>query len=186
MTISLLVSLFLIWILFFWFWRDYRVDLCRERLFVIRQDLFDLALERKLDFDSPSYGLLRITINATIQFAHRFTLLEVIGIAIVGRGTAGDKISGAYRDRWDAAVHDLDPGTRQDLEAIRSRVYFQVFEQVVMTSAILMFSTISLFLVLFLVAIKRRLQSAIARRLYSGTASRMADEFDSRILVASH
>ncbi len=183
MTISILISLLLIWLLAFWLWRDYRVDLCRERLFTIRDDLFDMALCGELDFDSPSYGILRSTINGTIQFAHRLTLFEFLAFAIASRGTAGNKTAEGYRNRWEKSCSELPPDTRQKLEAIRGNAHFQVREQIIMTSAILTFTLVSLIFVVALVAIKRQVQTAVKRLFSARRLGKITDSFDSAVFA---
>ncbi len=39
-----------LWILFFWLYRDYRLDAFRQELFLLRSELFGLAMGGKLFF----------------------------------------------------------------------------------------------------------------------------------------
>lgn len=76
-----LVSLALIWWAVFWLYRDYRVDLFRQRLFERRDALFDAAAEGRLGFDDPVYGLMRAAANGCIRFAHLFNFAQFIVLA---------------------------------------------------------------------------------------------------------
>ena len=59
-------------------WRSYRVDALRDRLFALRQELFDFAKDGNVAFADPAYTRLRFMMNAMIRFAHRVTLLRLV------------------------------------------------------------------------------------------------------------
>ncbi len=68
-------------VLYFWLYRDYRIDLFRQRLFALRDELFDLARSGAISFDDRAYGLLRSTLNGFIRFGHRLTFFPVAWLA---------------------------------------------------------------------------------------------------------
>ncbi len=59
--------------------RRYLLDSFRQRLFEIRDNLFDYALENKIPFSIDVYVRLRMAINARIRYAHRITLIDLLG-----------------------------------------------------------------------------------------------------------
>ena len=61
-----------LWVLFFLF-RAYRVEALRDRLFAVRQELFDLADSDGVEFSDPAYATLRQLINSFIRYAHQLT-----------------------------------------------------------------------------------------------------------------
>lgn len=130
-----------IWVLFFWLYRDYRLDKFREELFSLRDELFDLAVDKKISFESPAYGMLRSTINGTIQFGHHLGLLNVVALLWAKRKKSTTESS--FTQRWRATITEVDPESRKKLLSIHFRLHFIVFEQVVLTSFILMFSVVS-------------------------------------------
>src|SRR5437667_11487736 len=73
-ALSTTLSLLALWALFHWLYRDYRVDLFRQRMFTLRDQLFDIAASGRIAFDDPAYGKLRSMINGYIRFAHRINL----------------------------------------------------------------------------------------------------------------
>src|SRR3989442_11092837 len=77
-VLHLVISLFALLILAFWFWRDYRIDSLRERLFELRQELFDCAAMGVVPFDHPAYTDLRNIMNGMIRFAHKTTFLRLL------------------------------------------------------------------------------------------------------------
>ena len=80
-----LLSIALLFILFFWCYRDYQIDAFRQRLFALRDDLFDHAANGQIPFDDPAYRMLRRTTNGLIRFAHQISLLQLILIFLVSK-----------------------------------------------------------------------------------------------------
>ena len=77
-TAGSLIGLFALW---FFCWRRYALDKFRQELFAVRDELFDVALRHREDgfsFDSPAYGTLRRQIHASIRFAHRVNMIQVL------------------------------------------------------------------------------------------------------------
>jgi hypothetical protein len=71
-------SIFGLCLVFVWLIRDHRIDVLRQSLFDLRAELFDYAESGHIPFDHRAYGLLRIRMNRLIQFAHRFTSVELL------------------------------------------------------------------------------------------------------------
>jgi len=79
-----------IWLLFAWFllfhcWKNHRVDSFRQRLFAIRDELFDYAAAGHISFDHPAYGTLRTLLNRSIRFAHKLRFSEALLIVLAER-----------------------------------------------------------------------------------------------------
>jgi hypothetical protein len=81
-VIRLGVALTALWALFFWLIRDYRIDAFRQRLFNVRDELFDAGAAGVIPFDHPAYGMLRKTLNGCIRFAHCLNLTRVTGMLL--------------------------------------------------------------------------------------------------------
>jgi hypothetical protein len=73
-TVFLLLVFALIW-LGPWQWAI--SDRCRRILFEKRDELFDLAADGYLSFDSTEYRTIRISLENSIRFAHSMTLFRV-------------------------------------------------------------------------------------------------------------
>jgi hypothetical protein len=80
-------SLVGLWILTFVLFPEYRVDAFRHRLFKLRAELFDYASSGAISFDHPAYGLLRLRMNDSIRFAHRFTSLQLLFVLTFNKHT---------------------------------------------------------------------------------------------------
>lgn len=76
-ALTTLVSLGGIIVVLFWFWRAYRVDRYRYDLFMLRDKLFDVALNGTLSFSDPAYRDMRQRLNGTILMADRVHWLVV-------------------------------------------------------------------------------------------------------------
>ena len=57
---------------------DYRLDDYRQKLFLLRDELFDLALDRQIDFAHPAYRFLNLRINSLIRYAHKTKLVSLL------------------------------------------------------------------------------------------------------------
>jgi hypothetical protein len=78
-TVSLL---FIVGIIFFAY-QTYRVDKLRQDLFAIRDQLFDEALDGKINFDDDAYRISRQLINGMIRFAHRLSIPNMFAFALL-------------------------------------------------------------------------------------------------------
>ena len=138
------------WILFSWLYRDYRIDLFRQRLFTLRDELFDTARDGALEFSHPAYKTTRALINGFIRFANRLGLLTLVMHRPYSSHEHLDAAGLTPFDRtWAKQVETLSPDARARLTSIVSRVHQEVVEQLIMTSAVLLLLVIpALFAVL--------------------------------------
>jgi hypothetical protein len=68
-------------VFFYYLWQQYVIDVTREQLFELRDRLFDIASEGKLDRNSESYRVLREMFNSGIRFTHRISLVQFIMVS---------------------------------------------------------------------------------------------------------
>ena len=187
MTISILISVALIWILFFWLYRDYRVDKFRQELFDLRDQLFDLALDGKIPFESASYGMLRSTINGMIQQAHTICLLDMVAFCILMPQKQISTLAERYQDRWEQKKKALGADAALAVESIRTSAHMLVVEQVVFTSAVLMFTLITAAIwIIGAKAAKGAFDSTLRRLLASSTLTRLVNRLDSAALASAN
>lgn len=112
-----------LWALVFFFWRSYRIDRIRDRLFQIRYELFSMAEKKEIRFDHPAYYLLRGQINRMLARAHRITGMRLLI-------SAPSQISDP-RETWKESLLTLRPDVKERLEALESRMAKDIFWQVV-------------------------------------------------------
>jgi hypothetical protein len=136
-ALKLLFGLSLLWFLAFRLFSEYRTDALRDRLFALRERLFDYAADGCIRFDEPAYTKLRGLINSLIRFAHRLSFTRFfMGVTFM-----------AWRDqecdkepllKWNTAVDSL-PHEHQKatLRAIHTEMLVLVVRHLVSGSPIM-------------------------------------------------
>ncbi len=124
-------GLTLLWILFFFGWRPYRIDNVRDKLFQLRSELFLLAADGGVSFDDPAYLILRNRINAVIRFAHTITLTRSFLFGVQAKEVPN------LREKWLLEVGKLPREQQQKLIDIDQRAAFTLAWQVFSGSPIL-------------------------------------------------
>ena len=180
------LSILLLTVWFFWLYRDYRMDLLRQRLFTLRDELFDVARGEELPFEHPAYGLLRTTLNGFIRFGGRLGMVMVLWL--VWRRpdkVLADAGVGGFVERWSESSRELSAVTRDKLGSIITRMHLLVLEHLVFTSLTLLLSLVPL-VVLALIEIGRQrfLNLLRSHRLWAAFRSRWIDPLDSAALSA--
>ena len=101
-----------LWWLFAFEYRRYRINLLRQRLFAVRDQLFQEAAAGKISFDSKAYGMTRTTLNGMIRFAHELSIIRLIVMRVVQRKADRDEIVERYRRARAQAHGELSPEQR--------------------------------------------------------------------------
>jgi len=121
-VIATFVSLAGLWVLVFWLYRDYRVDLFRQELFQVRDELFDFAAQGQIPFDHPAYVGLREVFNGYIRFAHRVGILPA---ALFSRSlTDEERVTCeqlSLHGWWDSELDGLAVPVARRLSDLRDR-----------------------------------------------------------------
>jgi len=77
-TIKVLISVLLIMLIWQAFWRRFMLDFFREKIFSLRDELFDLALNNEhLNFNSNLYKMLESLLNGTIRKGHTLSIMQI-------------------------------------------------------------------------------------------------------------
>lgn len=94
-----------IWVIM-WLWRDYRVDALRERLFLLRQELFDYAASGNVPFNDPAYRSLRDAMDGMIRFAHKISFIRLV-LSVIANRLSPSPLMGQHFRKWRLAVDQL-------------------------------------------------------------------------------
>jgi len=129
-----LVSLLGIWVLCFVFYRSYRVDVFRHKMFALRDSFFDEAAAGRISFEAPAYGLLRSTMNGFIRFAHRVSFMQVILAGLFA--TPEDRRASSFNAAMTEATEKLTLEQRRCLEWYQLRMNLLVAEHFVFGSPV--------------------------------------------------
>ncbi len=124
------ISIMGIWLIFQWLYRSYRVDLLKDRLFAIRDDLFDLARSGRISFHDPAYCMLRRTLNGFLLGGSK---LGFLAISLTGRRISEERLEN-FRDRWKKAMDELQSSERKELTHLRERMNFAILDHLVLSS----------------------------------------------------
>jgi hypothetical protein len=137
-ALSSLLSLALVWLLVTSLYRDYRVDLFRDRMFALRERFFDEAADGCLSFDNPAYQLVRTTMNGFIRFGHRVSLTSTL----ITYSRFGKQLTASHRSfhtRLDEALTGATETERRCVEKYVAEMNTLVFEQLILASPLLTF-----------------------------------------------
>jgi hypothetical protein len=163
-ALHLLLSLTALWFLVFVLAREYRLDVLRDRLFAIRERLFDYAADGNISFDHPAYTKLRMRINSLIRFGYRLTFTRfAMGILFVH--CTKEPYDQELLFEWENAVKELPPECQAELNGILSETLVLVVRHLV-TGSPIMLATLVIFVVCSaLNGITTRLLEAFTNRL---------------------
>jgi len=181
-VVSTSVSLMALWVFFFWLYRDYRRDLFRQRLFQLRDELFDLGRSGGIDFNDPAYGILRSVINGTIRFGHRLGFLDVVMFSALTRTGDLRRRATSFEERWSSAVSKLDPAVQKVLRLARGKLHYIVLDQIVFTSSVLMLT----FVPALAWSILRRVHGLVARSVRAVLGDGVVNSFGTQLDWAAH
>ena len=106
--------LFVVWLVWYQFWIPYRVDSFRQRLFELRDELFEYAKAGNREFTDPAYVNLRRAINALIRYGHRVTISKIlIGMVVLkNSGRSPMANDAAEWEKHVAAIEDEETKRR--------------------------------------------------------------------------
>lgn len=77
LIINLLLTYCLLWFVYGPY-QDIMINTGRQRLFVIRDEIFDMALNGELDFSDPRYRQIRTSIEMMIRQMHSLTIGQFV------------------------------------------------------------------------------------------------------------
>ncbi len=134
--------------LYFCLYHRLRVDLFRQALFGIRDELMHDAPAYGIPFDSQGYLVTRTMLNGMIRFAHELSLTRILIIQITNRVLTAKITSVPYDDILGAALDELPSRARDRLIKARSDAHWHAISHVIHTSWLLAPVVIGLKLVL--------------------------------------
>lgn len=130
-VIVFLISFVALWWFYFTVYRDYRIDLLRQRLFEIRDRLFDLTEETDLEFHHPVYGLSRDLLNGYIRFTPSLSAITLVSWLLFGPDTEDVE---TFSEQVRTGSVGLSYDVRQELLEIYRDMSIAVSAHVVYTS----------------------------------------------------
>jgi hypothetical protein len=118
-------------------WPEQRIDLFRQQMFALRDELFDFAADGKIAFNDPAYVLLRQLMNGFIRYAHNLTPFRTLMSFLRWKYLAHQPLK-AWNEPWNKALSEVaDPNVRAQLEQFHSRASMLVLSQLVLSPGLL-------------------------------------------------
>lgn len=134
--------------LYFWAFRQYRIDKFRQNVFAVRDDLFIYAAEGHIDFNHPAYTTLRSVMNGYIRFSHRISFLHLILHSNRWLGIKDQTVQ--FEEIWKDAIAGLDGETKEKVSMFRIMAEAQLFHFIFLST--LLKKVIAIPFILFLFA----------------------------------
>lgn len=84
----------------------YRLDCFRQKMFWVRDELFDYAAAGNIAFNDPAYILLRRQMNGMIKYGHQLTLFRAI-VTSAMRKVSGNKQTLSWYESWEKSLENI-------------------------------------------------------------------------------
>ena len=128
------LGLFLIWGIFYIAFRRYLLDELRQKLFEIRDSVFDFAADGGIGFDDFCYRDLRDDINNLLLFADKLSFMRVLFAYWAGkRNPATNRLV----DQWIQELDRLSPLAKKTLLEARVETWRVMIRYVIKRSVVL-------------------------------------------------
>jgi hypothetical protein len=136
-VISSALSLFVFVVIVFKLWPNQRIDMFRQNMFALRDELFDFAADGHIAFDEPAYILLRQLMNGFLRYAHNLTPFRTL-MAFMKWKCTGQESLGAWTKSWGDALGQVkEPKIKAQLESFHSKASLLVLSQLVLSPGLL-------------------------------------------------
>lgn len=178
------IGIFLGW--YYWFYQEYRVDDLRQKLFTIRERLFDYADEGHVEFTNPAYKVLREMLNLRIRYAERFGLWNIIifGFFMSERIKVLMEINGEYdQEELQKHMEKLSDSQRRFFSACIEQMNRKVVTYTFLSSLLMVIFVVTPCIVLM--AISKKIKPYLTRFLHSKTGMWQIQKIDEMALGSS-
>jgi hypothetical protein len=119
-----------------------RLDGFRQKMFGIRDELFDYAADGGIAFDHPAYVLLRRQMNGFIRYGHQLTVFRCLMTAAIHK-ISGDALQGVWFSEWQKALDSIDDDrVREKLEDFHDRGMMLAIKRLLFGSPLLWMMTL--------------------------------------------
>jgi hypothetical protein len=86
---------------------EVRLDSFRQKMFGIRDELFDYAADGNISFDHPAYVSLRRQMNGFIRYAHHMTAFRILMTIAIHKFRRMDPPPEDWQTRWLNSVNSI-------------------------------------------------------------------------------
>ena len=127
------------WWWFYWLHRRYWVDKTRQRLFLIRDNLFNAAARGSaICFDDRAYGMTRVTINGMLRTLEDYNALRALGLLLRYKYSLGLRdMCARYLNSNNKSIKDLTPDGRDLIKDTMNKANKAFIDYLIHTSLLL-------------------------------------------------
>jgi hypothetical protein len=144
--------------------REYRLDALRDRLFAVREKLFDYAANGNVSFDDPAYTMLRMLLNSLIRFAHRLTFTRFV-MGLIFAHWKDKPYDKEILVEWEKAIATLPTESQAELRRIHEEALVLVVRHLVTGSPIMLVLLAVFVVCALLTGLTRQLMETFTRKL---------------------
>lgn len=170
-----LITLAIAYLFFYVLWQRYVIDVTRQQLFELRDQLFDLAADGKLSFQSETYKILRKVFNTSIRFAHEADWVHIYVFYITATLKAKGSIYKSAMQIPHLIKHIEDEKVRAEVQKIFIKMHLTLVWHVYRRSLVLLpfvpiVVIVAAFVTLsnrFFVRTPQKIEALISARAYS-------------------
>lgn len=132
-----LATFFVAWWWFFVSRSNYLLDLTRQDLFNIRDELFNAAIRGEINFDNEAYKMMRTTLNGMIRFTEDISILHLSSIVLAHKYIFKGRRQEDYENRYRIAMRDLPESQKLLITKISTTAHFIIVRYVIKNSPVL-------------------------------------------------
>ena len=169
-----IAGLLLIWAIWSFGLRPALIDTFRQRVFEIRDEMFDYAAAGNIDFNHPAYGTIRTLMNGYIRFAHRIdpALILISAVYFIFKRDEVRKAQRELKERIELQLSTLPEEHREKLSGYMERTQSELGKYILYGSPLFTFAVFTVGLPVLLVA---RLIGKVSIRERAGNLVRLLD-----------
>jgi len=123
-----------LWLAWHFLWRRSCQEVLRQRLFSLRDELFDFAREGNVDFRDPGYVVLRASINSVIRFSHQISVTRLFTFVVLQSYIKNPEAGLAHRKIASAIAQSPGKRSKEKLSEIHNRMYAEIARHLLLSS----------------------------------------------------
>ncbi|MGA8029012.1 MAG: hypothetical protein WB992_17875 [Bryobacteraceae bacterium] len=126
------INALVLWFVWHVAWRRSCQERFRQRLFEVRDELFDFARQGGIAFTDPAYVALRSHINGMIRFSHRISVTRLAAFVLLRR-YIGD-LPQPYPSLSSSLAQVKGRKAKETLTAINGKVAYHIWKFLIFSS----------------------------------------------------
>lgn len=140
---------------------DARLDWFRQKMFSIRDEMFDYAADGNIAFDHPAYMMLRHQMNGFIRYGHQLTVFRCL-MTVATRKIEGDTLNTSWHSEWQKSLDSLrSDEVRKTLMDFYQRSMWLAVKRLLFGSPLLWFMTVLIMVQLLFQGVAKGLRQLV-------------------------